>query len=88
MVVIESPESAIARAQAVAQSGIVELIEKREVSVLMQLVGAYRSNKLTDRDAAIGIATIANLRSMREDMTRAVLRGTDAGQSLTEPSNA
>ena len=73
----------IEQAQAVAQSGAIELVRQREVRVLDMLVSAHRGNKLLDRDAAVGIATIAALRQLRQDMEGAVRQGTDAGHSLT-----
>lgn len=74
----------IEKAQGIAQSGAIELIRGQEVKIINKLVSAHHSARLTDRDAAIGIATIAGLRTILSDMDRAVRQGVEAGHSLME----
>lgn len=77
------PVAAIEKAQAVVQSGAPGHLAAQEAAIVDRLVGAQRGGKLTDRDAAIGIAVIAELRSVASKMTRDVLQGTDAALTLT-----
>jgi hypothetical protein len=79
-----TPEQAIDKAQGIAQSGVIELIRAREVKIINTLVSAYHSGKMTERDAAIGIATIAALRMILSDMDREVRQGVAAGHALME----
>lgn len=79
-----TPADAIDRAQSVAQSGVIELIRAQEAKVINKLVGEYHGKSLTDRDAAIGIATIANLRRLISEMDREVRQGVAAAAQLTE----
>lgn len=74
----------VAKAQAVVQSGATNHLAKQEAAIVDRLVGAHRGAKLTDRDAAIGIAVIAELRSVATKMTRDVVQGTDAALNLTQ----
>jgi len=76
---IESIETA-AR---ITASGAPELIRETEVRIINELVSAHSAGKLTDRDAAIGIAVIARLRLIFNKMQRAVTQGSDAGERLT-----
>lgn len=76
-------EHLIDRAQAAAQSGAMELLMEREAKVLNGLVSAHSAGKLSDRDAAIGIAVIAEFRSLIRAMQRAVSDGIAAGESLS-----
>jgi len=80
--------SKIERAQAIAQSGIVELVKGAAVSVLDKSVRAYYDRKLTDRDAAVAIATIAELRALAGKLENQLIRGTIEGEKLTESPNA
>jgi hypothetical protein len=75
----------IALAQSISQSGVVELVRAREVRLVDMLVRAHRDSKLTDRDAAVGVATISALRSFADEMERAVQQGNDAATQLSEP---
>lgn len=79
-----TPEQVIDRAQGFAQSGAIELIRGQEVKIINRLVSAHHSAKLTDRDAAIGIAVIANIRTLISEMDSAVRQGVSAGKALTE----
>lgn len=79
-----SPEEAIDRAQGIAQSGSIELIRAQEVKIINKLVSAHHSAKLTDRDAAIGIAVIATIRTIVSEMDSAIRQGVAAGKALTE----
>jgi hypothetical protein len=82
---VKDPIAQIERAQAVAQSGALELVKSQEVRILNRLVGAHRSAAgLADRDAAIGIAVISELRSIANEMVNAVTQGTDAALKLSE----
>lgn len=76
-------EQRVERAQAAAQSGLMELLTMREAQVVTRLVSAHIAGKLTDRDAAIGIAVIAEFRSLNRAMQRAVADGIEAGESLS-----
>ena len=78
-----SPAEAIERAQGVSQSGVVELIRAQQAKIINRLVGAYHGGTLTDRDAAIGIATIAGHRTLLSDMDRTVRQGVAAASQLT-----
>lgn len=79
-----TPAEVIERAQGFAQSGAIELIRAQEVKIINKLVSAHHSAKLTDRDAAVGIAVIANIRMMVSEMDSAVRQGVVAGKALTE----
>lgn len=70
-------------AQSLAQSGSPELLQSEEVRLLNELVSAYNSGKLTDRDAAIGIAVIARIRRVFNKIQQAIVKGTDIGLNLT-----
>lgn len=86
--VIEA-EREIVQSQAIAQSGILGALDMQEKAILDSLVGLYRARKLEDRDAMIGIATIAQIRSLSGKLTRSLIAGFDASQHLTEgDSNA
>lgn len=78
-----TPAEAIERAQGVSQSGVVELIRSQEAKIIHRLVGAHHGGNLTDRDAAIGIATVASLRTILSDMDRTVRQGVEAASKLT-----
>lgn len=78
-----NPLTAIERAQAVVQSGATGHLAAQERTILDRLIGAHRGATLTDREAAIGIAVISELRTVASKMNRDVLRGTDAAITLT-----
>lgn len=79
-------EAEIASAQQAAQSGIQELLARHEAKVVARLVGTYRTGKLTPEDAKVGIAVIAELRTLAGDVDRTVERGRIAGEELTKRS--
>lgn len=74
---------AIERAQEVAQSGVVHEFLDQADSLLNRLVAGHRGGKLSDRDAAVGIAVISELRMAAEKANRVVLKGVEAGEALT-----
>jgi hypothetical protein len=73
----------IERAQAVTQTGLVHEFLDQADALLDRAVGAHRAGSLTDRDAAVAIATISELRMAANKANRAVLQGTEAGESLS-----
>jgi len=73
---------AIDAAQAITQSGAPELLRSEEAKVVSELVSAYNGGKLTDRDAAIGIAVIARIRRIFNNLQRTLTEGIDAGHKL------
>ena len=75
--------AAVEKAQAIAQSGVVHELLDQADAVLDRLVGAYNGRTLTDRDAAVGIATIAELRRAASRGTHAIAKGVAAGEQLT-----
>ena len=75
---------AIERAQGIAQSGSIELISAEEAKLLNKLVSAHSEGKLTDRDAAVGIGTIAALRAIKVRLNKALNEGIYAGKQLTQ----
>lgn len=77
-------ENAIARAQIIAQSGSIELVQAESGRILNTLFAQSDAGKLSDRDAAVGISTLAALRRVARSMERAVTRGTIAGEQLTK----
>ena len=78
-----NPIKNIEAAQAVAQSGATDLVAREQAHILDTLVQEHRAHRLTDRDAAIGIATISALRTVAATMQRAILRGVSEGEHLT-----
>lgn len=75
--------NAIERAQAAAQSGLEAQLAAQEAAVMARLVQAHRDGKMTDRDAAIGIALISELRAAASKTRRTILQGQVAGETLT-----
>lgn len=67
----------------ITQSGAVELIAAEEALVLDQLVSAYNTGNMQDRDALVGVALLARLRAIKHKLNRAITRGIDAGHKLT-----
>ena len=84
---LRDAEASLSRGQAAAQSGLLELLHARESKILVDLVARHQSGKLADRDAAIGIAVLSEIRSTIRSITRAINEGIDAGASLTQRSN-
>jgi hypothetical protein len=80
-------EGELSAAQLAAQSGIKELLARHEAKVVSRLVSAHRSANLTPDDAKVGIAIIAELRTLAGDMDRTIERGRQAGEELTGVSN-
>jgi hypothetical protein len=76
-------EAELARAQTAAQSGVRELLAAHEVKVIARLVGTHRAGTLTPENAKIGIAVIAELRTIAGDVDRVIERGRQAGEELT-----
>jgi hypothetical protein len=74
---------AVERAQEAAQSGLEAQLVASEAAVLARLVRAHRDGKLTDRDAAVGIALISELRAATDKTRRTILRGVEAGHAIT-----
>lgn len=74
------------KVQAVVSSGIANELLDQADAVLDRLVSAYNSKALDDRDAAVGIATIAELRRAAGKANRAVLVGTELVASTTGAS--
>lgn len=77
-------ESTVIQTQAITQSGVLGALHAQEKAILDALVGAHRGKKLTDRDAAIGIATISEIRGVLSKLDRALMAGFDQMQQLTE----
>lgn len=79
-------EADISAAQRASQSGIAELLTIQEAKVLARLIAEYRSGKLTPENAKVGIAVIAEFRTLVADSDRAIDRGVYATQQLTGTS--
>jgi len=73
----------ITQTQDIVQSRAPELLRAEEVKVINELVSAYNSGKLQDRDAAVGIGTIARIRRVYNNMQRTITQGIDAGHKLS-----
>ena len=74
----------IARAQELAQSGTVGSLLDQADSLLDRAIGQLRSAAgLSDRDAAVCIAVISELRGAASRANREIIKGTEAGQDLT-----
>ena len=73
----------ITQTQDIVQSRAPELLRAEEVKVINELVSAYNSGKLQDRDAAVGICTIARIRRVYNNMQRTITQGIDAGHKLS-----
>ena len=54
----------------------------REQSVVNKLIGKYHSDQLTGEDARAGIAALAELRGLFQDLTRDARLGQDASERL------
>ena len=80
-------EVELSAAQLAAQSGIKELLARHEAKVVNRLVSAHRAADLTPDDAKVGIAIIAELRTLAGDMDRTIERGRHAAEELTGASN-
>jgi molybdopterin synthase catalytic subunit len=80
-------EQELSAAQLAAQSGIRELLARHEAKVVSRLVTTHRSGALTPDEAKVGIAIIAELRTLAGDMDRTIERGRQAGEELTGASN-
>lgn len=76
-------EADITAAQRASQSGITELLAIQEAKVLARLIAEYRSGKLTPENAKVGIAMIAEFRTLVSDADRAIDRGMHATQQMT-----
>lgn len=79
-----SDEYAIAAAQNAAQSGIRELLALHEAKVLTRMIAQYHSKEgISPENAKIGVAVIAELRSLAGSVNRTVERGTESARKLT-----
>jgi molybdopterin synthase catalytic subunit len=73
----------IEAAQAATQMGLVHEYLDQADAVLDRAVGAHRAGRLSDRDAAVVIAVISELRIAANKANRVVLQGVEAGETLT-----
>lgn len=80
---VAEAELAIEDSQAIMQGGAPELIARQEAKVLSSSIASFKQGALTDRDAAIALAVIANLREVQSALQKAVLRGQQAAEFLT-----
>ena len=80
-------EQELSAAQLAAQSGIRELLARHEAKVITRLVSTHRAGGLSPDDAKVGIAIIAELRTLAGDMDRTIERGRVAAEELTGASN-
>lgn len=71
------------RSQAVARSGITNALLDQADALIDRAVLAHVNAKLSDRDAAVTIATVAELRSAAHKAQHAFLKGIEAGENLT-----
>lgn len=71
------------RSQAVARSGITNALLDQADAAVDRAVAAHVNGKLTDRDAAVVIAMVAELRSAARQAQHAFLKGIEAGEHLT-----
>jgi len=69
---------------AISQSGVLQALRGQEKSLLDNMIASHRSKKLSDRDAAVGIAVISELRSAHGKLQRALQQGYDVTQQLVE----
>lgn len=75
----------IEAAQRASQSGIRELLTKSEVKILNRMISQLNSKSgLSPEDAKLGVALIAELRSLAGYVNRTIERGTTVGHKLTE----
>jgi hypothetical protein len=73
----------IQQAQKVAQSGALDFLWEQEQSLVNRLVSAHRGGKLTDRDAAVGIAVISEVRYMSQVLETALTKGIEEARKIT-----
>lgn len=71
------------RAQAVARSGVTHALLDQADVLIDRAVFAHRAGKLNDRDAAVTIAVVSELRSAADKAQHAFLKGIEAGENLT-----
>jgi len=76
---------AIERAQTVAQSGLLDYLWEAEQSLVNRLVASHRAGKLADRDAAVGVAVISEIRNMQKGLELTLIRGEAEAERLTQP---
>lgn len=76
------------RAQAVARSGVTHALLDQAEALIDRAVAAHINGKLTDRDAAVAIATVTELRSAANKAQHAFLKGIEAGENLTTGASA
>ena len=75
----------VTAAQEVAQSGVIHEVLDRADGVLEHLLARYVQGTLSDRDAAVGVATIAELRRTATKAQRTVAQGV-AADSVLNPT--
>ena len=71
------------KSQAIARSGVTHSLLDQADAIVDRAVAAHVNGKLTDRDAAVAIAAVAELRSAANKAQHAFLRGIEAGENLT-----
>jgi molybdopterin synthase catalytic subunit len=72
------------RAQAVARSGITHMLLDQADELVDRAVFQHRNGKLSDRDAAVVIATVSELRSAANKAQQIFIKGIEAGEALTQ----
>ena len=75
--------AAVEKAQAISGSGVVDQLLNQADGLLTQAVNRHRGGTLSDRDAAVCVATISELRSAAHKAQHAYLKGVEAGEKLT-----
>ena len=75
--------TAVEQTQTIVQSRLPELLRAEEAKIITELVNAHNSGKLSDRDAAVGVAVLARIRRIYSSLDRAITSGIAAGHRLT-----
>lgn len=75
--------AAVEQTQTIVQSRLPELLRAEEAKIITELVTLHNSGKLSDRDAAVGVAVLARIRRIYSSLDRTITAGIIAGQRLT-----
>lgn len=79
---LSDPDKLVAALAAGRGSMTHQLLDQAD-SALDRLVARHRTGQMTDREAAVGVALISELRSAADKAHRDIIKGTEAGEQIT-----
>jgi hypothetical protein len=80
--------AALEKAQGIARSGVTDYLLDQADNLIDRAVASLRSGTLSDRDAAVALAVVSELRSAANKAQQTYLKGIEAGEALTQGPTA